>query len=53
MITSEISISGDHLRLERKKVGKFAGPRDLTNQICPELGNLTKKFPGGGDLTGF
>ena len=42
---SEISISGDYLRLEGNKGWKiFPSSGDLTNRICPRAGNLTKTF---------
>ena len=42
-ILYEISMSGDHLRLKGNKLWKiFLVPGDLTNQICPRAGHLTK-----------
>ena len=53
-IPYEISMSGDYLKLEGNKgKGNLPGPRDLTKRICPGVGNLTKNFARGADLTGF
>ena len=51
MIPSEISLSGDYLRLESNKGWKI-GPAsgDLTNQICEGAGIFDQKvFRGGFD----
>ena len=48
MSPSEVSMSGDYLRLEGNKGWKICPPPgDLTNSICPGAENLTKKFARG------
>ena len=53
-IASEISMSGDHLRLEGNKGRKIClTSGDMTSRLCPGIRNLTKKSARGGDLTRF
>ena len=53
-ISSEISMSGDYLRLEGNMDWKICpASGHLTNRVCPGAGNLTKKFARGAGFDRF